>query len=160
MGRPKGSINKIDRGVYLNCTVCGDSFRVKPSHVQLRETCSRKCQTIRFRKYTGRDYKRVAINGSSPREHRVIAERALGKPLPPNAVVHHFDGGKSGGQLVICQDRTYHALLHARQRAYEATGDANKKLCPYCHKYDDKDKMVSYPSSPRRFVHRECANKS
>lgn len=53
-------------------------------------------------------------------EHIVIAERALGHPLPDGAVVHHFDENKSNngnGNLVICQDEAYHHLLHARQRA-------------------------------------------
>jgi hypothetical protein len=158
MGRPKGSKNKTDKGVYLNCVICGNPFRVKPSHVVLRSTCSRSCQTLNSNKYNGKDYKRITVDNFSPREHRVLAEKALGKSLPINAVVHHFNGEKCGGQLVICQNQAYHALLHARQRAYEATGDANKKRCPYCHTYDDKENMVSYPSKPERFVHVLCVN--
>jgi hypothetical protein len=49
------------------------------------------------------------------REHILIAEKALGKPLPPKAVVHHANGSRNSGPLVICQDRAYHWLLHRRE---------------------------------------------
>jgi len=158
MGRPKGSKNKIDNGVYLNCIVCGNKFRVKPSHVKLRFTCSRKCQIIQFHKYNGKDYKRISIDGKSPREHRVLAEKIFGGPLPKGYEVHHVDGGKNGGKLAICKNRAEHMKLHVEERAFKATGDRYKKLCPYCHKYDNKENMISYPSKPERFVHRVCAN--
>ena len=51
--------------------------------------------------------------------YRQIAERALGKPLPAGAEVHHLNGDPSDnrpGNLVICQDAEYHDLLHRRMR--------------------------------------------
>lgn len=53
-------------------------------------------------------------------EHVLMAEKALGKPLPPGAEVHHVDRDKSNNNtktkwnLVVCPDHSYHALLHRR----------------------------------------------
>lgn len=70
----------------------------------------------------------------SVRIHRLRAERALGKPLPPGAHVHHADGSKrEDAQLVICQDNSYHRLLHARARVQAAGGDPNTEvICKVC----------------------------
>jgi hypothetical protein len=55
------------------------------------------------------------------KHYRQRAERALGHPLPPNAIVHHHVYGDLYGDagrdvLVICQDHAYHRLLHQRMR--------------------------------------------
>ena len=46
------------------------------------------------------------------KEHILLAEKALKKPLPPKAVVHHH----SEAQLVICENQAYHLLLHTNMR--------------------------------------------
>lgn len=42
---------------------------------------------------------------------------------------------KTKGQ-VICQDLTYYYLLKIRQRAYQVTGDVNKRCCMFCKKWE------------------------
>jgi len=81
-----------------------------------------------------KDYRYARYRGKLMMLHRALAEQALGKPLPPKAVVHHVDGKHvDGSRLVICQDQRYHFLLHARQRVKEAGGDPNtQRLCGNC----------------------------
>jgi hypothetical protein len=66
--------------------------------------------------------------------HRLRAEKALGRPLPTGCEVHHANGTKrADSPLVICQDNSYHKLLHNRMRIKAAGGDPNtQKLCSRC----------------------------
>ena len=90
-------------------------------------------------------------------EHILVAEKALGKPLPAGAVVHHANGTKAG-PLVICQDDTYHKLLHRRMRAFRACGHTNWRKCPYCKQYSDPIDMVEHGDGHGGFHHRICRN--
>ena len=71
-------------------------------------------------------------------QHVLIAEAALGHRLPTGAEVHHVDGlrhDNSNVNLVICQDVSYHRLLHARARVVKAGGNPNTdKRCRVCAK--------------------------
>lgn len=69
-------------------------------------------------------------------EHILIAEKALGHPLPDAAEVHHFDNDHAHNEnsnLIICEDHRYHELLHHRQRIADLGGDPNtEKQCTCC----------------------------
>lgn len=94
-------------------------------------------------------------------EHRIVAERAIGKSLPPGSEIHHWDENPANNDpsnLVICPDKAYHKLLHVRMDAYKATGDPDKRKCPFCKKYDDPDLMMTGSSMGKyeyRY-HRAC----
>ena len=101
------------------------------------------------------------IDGKSKREHIVIAEKILGRPLPAGAVVHHVDEDKTNNRndnLVICPDRAYHNLIHRRMRAYDACGHADWLKCCLCGKYDDPRNMRVYqsPNENPRGRHASC----
>ena len=77
-------------------------------------------------------------------EHILVAESALGRALPAQAVVHHSSEIRHDNRsvnLVICQDDTYHKLLHRRKRVYEQCGRANWMKCVKCGLFDDTSKF-------------------
>ena len=80
-------------------------------------------------------YKSVLADRGSVDQHVVIAEAALGRRLPCGVEVHHVDGDIASPhpRLVICQDRAYHRLLHARARVVRGGGDPNvQNICRVC----------------------------
>ena len=95
-------------------------------------------------------------------KHRAICERALGKPLPPNIEIHHHDGdGTNNGSfnLVICEDKSYHKLLHRRTQALKACGHANWRKCVFCKEWGPPETMKLQQRVSREATlsyHKEC----
>lgn len=69
-------------------------------------------------------------------EHYLVAEAALGKPLPTEAVVHHVNGDGHDNRnrnLVVCENQGYHRLLHARLRVLRRGGwPGLDRICRPC----------------------------
>lgn len=82
-------------------------------------------------------------DGKYQGEHVLIAEKALGKPLPRGAIVHHHDENRinnHNSNLVICQDISYHMLIHARMRIMKAGGNPDlHKICCDCGEMKSMD---------------------
>lgn len=96
------------------------------------------------------------------REHILLAEKALGKHMPKEAVVHHGDADKSRnrGNLVICQDNSYHKLLHRRMNALRSCGHAGWVKYRECKQWGDPSSMKIHTKKKFRnvYIHRECNN--
>ena len=140
-----------------NCQICGKSFTPQKSDVAIGNGrfCSRECvykrkfpvaekhsQWKRGKSLNAQGYwyicESLSDGYSSKREHRIIAEKALCKILAPSHPVHHVDGDRSNNansNLVICENQTYHFLLHRRAKIIAIGGDpALHKLCRTCRK--------------------------
>lgn len=151
-----------DKPGYCQCG-CG---RIAPiakmtraafGHVQGQPT--RYCVGHGSRMVKVKRYRAVrAQDGHYTPAHVDIVERALGHRLPAGAVVHHIDGNKTNNvpsNLVACQDRAYHNLLHTRQRAKAECGNPNWRMCWMCGKYDDPATMGRHKRTGVRH-HRAC----
>jgi hypothetical protein len=94
-------------------------------------------------------------------EHTAIAERAFGGPLPPGAQIHHWNGVRTDNRpenLVICPSAEYHIMLHYREKALRASGNANYCKCEICKVYDDPAHLVRQDrgKSGIRYRHKAC----
>lgn len=98
-------------------------------------------------------------------EHILLAEKAIGKYLDPRHKVHHIDGDVANnvnGNFVVCEDQGYHLLLHQRQRAFDACGDASARVCNICGSYESQSDIALYAyrrkgrSDSTQARHREC----
>lgn len=110
-------------------------------------------------KSSGGWYKVARNTGPRRYEHQRVAEKALGKPLPPKAEVHHVDENKRNNDpinLVICPDHSYHSLLHSRAKALEQSGNANNLRCVYCKKWDPPELMKKRGKSEVQSHHPKC----
>ena len=115
---------------------CGNPAPIAKSHHKSRGDVKGQPKKFIFghapKKPATKSYRSVR----GKRIHVLRAERALGKTLPPGAVVHHGDGSRSDdAPLVICENQGYHRFLHVRMRVKAACGNPNTDaLCGHCRR--------------------------
>lgn len=77
-------------------------------------------------------------------------ERLLGHELQKGVEIHHIDDNPSNdtnSNLVVCENRAYHRLLHFRQRILSAGGDPDKdRICTKCGQVKEKENFYFHKS--------------
>ena len=111
---------KDSKLMTVNCLVCGKERTVYFSQYKTGRGryCSKSCLA---KSKTGEKHPRWNPNGLTKKVngkyipiYRIIAEKALGRPLKQGEVVHHIDGNRLNNvnsNLLICTD-SYHRRLH------------------------------------------------
>jgi hypothetical protein len=96
------------------------------------------------------------VNGRTRYLHIEVAERALGRPLPQGAEVHHVNGNPADNRpenLIICPNHQYHMEIHQRERALSAAGNPSFRPCRICGRHDALSNMNPHR---RQFYHPSC----
>ena len=87
--------------------------------------------------------------------HRLKVEKVIGRYLTPKEQIHHHYNADGSATLVLCPNKTYHSLLHIREKALRMCGNANWRKCVFCKQYDDPKNLTISTG----IYHKECANK-
>ena len=111
-------------GLPRVCQRCGLTFHV-PAWKEKAKYCSRACAQVGKAHSTARRAYADKIRGSgngyvkrhNRHEHRIVAERTLGRPLLATEIVHHLDGDKKNNSPENLQimSQSEHVRLHAKE---------------------------------------------
>ncbi len=103
------------------------------------------------------NYAFVTVDGRRIQKHVHLVECAIGRKLRNGEEVHHANERKGDNRrenLVACQDREYHMLLHTRRRALLACGHADWRRCVFCRVYSPPSDLIRY--AKRAVTHYAC----
>jgi hypothetical protein len=99
------------------CAQCGGAFQTRRRRPS--KFCSHSCAASYNQPVTEdlQTYRQLYIDGTKVLEHRYVMEKALGRPLATDEVVHHIDGNKRNNDLgnLVIKTRRAHAQEHHQE---------------------------------------------
>jgi hypothetical protein len=156
--------NTIENNIPFGYCHCGCGQKTRIAAWNNKRANYKKGEPLKFihrhktRPRTGDGRESSLLNGKKCLLYQKQITNILGFDLPAGTIIHHVDGNchnNNNNNLVVCQDRSYHALLHIRTKALRECGNANFRYCGYCGKWDDPQNMYSPPKRNTAY-HKEC----
>ncbi len=121
---------KATRTIYhIECDACGRKLtRSKGEAYKIEErekhACSPECVAkisvdSRKEKYVPRRARRKSgyVYIGKKREHQIVAEKMLGRPIKKGEIIHHINGDKGGNtedNLYVCESIKEHNRIHGQ----------------------------------------------
>jgi hypothetical protein len=154
------------------CSTCGNTFSKTYEHKGAKKHfCSRDCRIG----INAPNWKRGAVIGKSgrclvltpghPRANEsgyvyrniLIAEKAIGKFLHSKYPVHHWKNIDDDHSIVICENKSYHKLLHRRKMILDLGGNPNThEFCFNCKTIKSKEEFRDCYCKPCSYqLHKE-----
>lgn len=108
------------RRVQKTCAGCGFQFWVIPARAETARFCSRKCKSKNYGTHLHINKNGYVVilcpDGKKRLEHRLVAERSIGRPIRRGEHVHHINGVRSDNrpenlQVLSASD---HMSIHKR----------------------------------------------